>query len=322
MYSFLLKNKIVNSLLLVALLIALRVVHFFDAIDPYDGTYGLLYREWFTDPPMGEWFWVTLLLLFQMYCVLLIFLQLKISTESTLVPGLVFVLFSALIPAFGTFHPIIFANTMLLIATQQLLSISPRETSGKKVFNVGVFVALATLFYGAYVLFLVAAISGINIIRSFKSRDIKILFLGFLAPFFLLGVYYFWFDKLPYFFQSIFDGIGIIGFRYLNDYWHIGVVSVVGLLILTLVLNGGQVMTKKTNTKQNYFKIAYWFLFACLLSTLIQKQIGIEHLLILAIPISFLFSEFLVNWKEMKAKLIMNIILTLIILYQYKHLFL
>lgn len=319
MYSFLLKNKIVNSLLLVVLLIVLRIVHFVYPVAEYQGTAGLLYTEWFASTPMGAWFWITLILIFQLYCILLIFLQLKISSESTLIPGLVFVLFVTLIPEMGTFQPIIFANTMLLVAAQQLLSISPRSSSGKEVFNAGVFLALATLFYGSYMMFIVAAVSGINIIRSWRFRDIKILLLGYLTPFFLVGVYYFWFDKLGYFFTSLFNGIGIVSFRYFDNYWHIGVAAIISLIVLSSILSGGQVMTKKTNTKQNYFKIAYWFLFSCLLVSLIQTQIGIEHSLVLAIPLSFIISEYLVNWKEIRARFAVNIFLVMIILYQLRH---
>jgi len=277
------------------------VVHFVNPVADYQGTSGLLYTEWFSNPPMGEWFWITLILIFQLYCILLIFLQLKVSSESTLIPGLVFVLCATLIPEVGNCQPVIFANTMLLVAVQQLFSISPRSSSGKEIFNTGVFLALATMFYGSYMMFLVGAVSGINIIRSWRFREIKVLFLGYVTPFFLIGVYYFWFDKFGYFVSSIFDGVGIISFRYFNDYWHIGVIAIVGLLLLSAILNVGQVMNKKTNIKQNYFKISYWFLFSCFLVTLIQKQIGIEHVIVLTIPLSFILSEYLINWKEIRA---------------------
>ena len=99
-------------------------------------------------------------------------------------------------------------------------------------------------------------------------------------------------------------------------------VAIVVLLILSVLINVGQVMNKKTNIKQNYFKISYWFLFSCLLASVVQKEIGIEQVLVLTVPISFVLSEYLVNWKEVRAKLTVNVFLLMIILYQLKHFFL
>ena len=87
-----------------------------------------------------------------------------------------------------------------------------------------------------------------------------------------------------------------------------------------MILNEAQVINKKTNIKQNYFKILYWFLFSGFILTLPQKSIGIEHLMVLTVPLSIIFSEYLLNWKDFKSQVAVNVILVLIILYQFKDL--
>ncbi len=150
-----------------ALLILLRLIHFFAPVADYNGPSGYFYNEWIgSTMPDGSWFWVTFLLIVQLYTIIFICLQLKISTEATLLPGLGFVLCACFIPEFGSFQPLIFSNTFLLLALLQLFTISPRQPSAKQIYNTGIWIALATLFYSSYMFFLIAAVSGINIIRN------------------------------------------------------------------------------------------------------------------------------------------------------------
>ncbi len=305
------------------LLLLLRLVHFMDPVAEYNGPTGFMYAEWIgLEAPNGSWFWVTALLLVQLFIILLICLRLKVSSETTLLPGLVFVLFVSLIPEVGKFHPVILANTFLLLALQQLFSISPRKSSGKQIFNVGIWIALATLFYSSYIFFLIAAVSGVNIIRSYRFNDVKVLALGYITPFFLVGVHYFWFDRLVDYGNGIFDGLGLISFRNMDDWFHIGTAIFVLLIVMAMILNFAQVMNKKTNVKQNYFKTLYWFLASCFIMSLMQKEIGVEHLMVLTIPLSMILSEYLVNWKKFKSQVMVNVILAMVILYQLKDLIL
>jgi len=301
------------------LLVVLRLVHYFAPTPEYSGPTGFLYSEMIeTNAPVGSWFWVTFLLIIQLYIIILICLQLKISTEATLVPGLAFVLCTTVIPEFGTFQPLIFSNTFLLLALLQLFMISPRQPSSKQIYNAGIWIALAALFYSSYMFFLIAAVSGINIIRSYRFNDIKVLILGFLTPFFLAGVYYFWFDRFGDYWSGIFEHFGLISFRYTSNWFHIGAMIFMMLVVLSMILNAAQVMNKKTNIKQNYFKILYWFLFSCFIMTLLQKNLGVEHLMVLAVPLAIIISEYLINWKVSKVKITVNVVIGLIILYQFK----
>ena len=301
------------------LLILLRLFSFFAPLADYDGPSGYFYQEWIgIGSPAGAWFWVTLLLIIQLYTIILICLQLKISTETTLIPGLAFVLCTNIIPEFGTFQPIIFSNTFLLLALLQLFRISPRQSSSKEIYNAGLWIAMAALFYSSYMFFLIAAVSGINIIRSYRFNDLKILLLGFFTPCFLVGVYYFWVGQFGEYWTGIFEYLGLMSFRYTGNWFHIGAWIFMMLVVMSMIFNATQVMRKKTNIKQNYFKILYWFLFSCLITTLPQKSLGVEHLMVLAVPLSIIFSEYLINWKAFRSQVTVNLIIVLIVLYQFK----
>lgn len=318
MYSLFLKNKIINSSALLLFLLLLRLIHFFIEVEPYSGPAGLLYLEWFSDDigALMSWVLATVLLIIQLCFILLISIEIKISSEVTLVPGLVFVLFVSLIPELGVLNPLIFANTFILFALHQLFSVSPRNSSGKQIFNAGCWIAIATLFYSSYFALLIGAVSAVNIIRSYRIKDIKVLVFGFLMPFFLMGTYYFWNDRLHDFFGQVFFDVGLFSIGYLDLSWHLATVILVGILLLAVMVNMSKIMTKKTNIKQNYFKILYWFLFACLPLTLIQNDLGIAHILVLTVPFAFLQAEYLVNSKVLKSAIIINVFIGLIISYQ------
>lgn len=320
MYNLLLKNRITNSILIVLLLIGLRIVLLVNPIQEYSGPSGFLYDCLFIEfSSIYSWLASTFLLIVQIYILLDLCLRFKISSELTLIPGLAFVLIICLIPEFGQFQPILISNTFLLFALNQLFEVSSRKPSERKIYNVGLWLAMAALMYSSYALLIIAFISGINMLRSYRIGDLKVLLLGFITPYFLTGAYFFWIDILPFYFDGILKDLGFISLGSgSGDPYHKGILAFIIIVLIVLVINNGSILVKKTIIKQNYFRTVYWMMLTCAITLLVQENITIHHLGILAIPMSLLISELLIVSKPSISKAVVNFSILIILIYQFK----
>ncbi|MBT8218606.1 MAG: hypothetical protein KJP00_02195 [Bacteroidia bacterium] len=216
--------------------------------------------------------------------------------------------------------PIILANTFLLVALNQLFNIASRLPPERNIYNIGLWLAMASLMYSVYVLMLIAFISGINILRSYRIKELKILILGFITPYFLSGVYFFWNDRLDVFLLGLIDDLGLFSVHSSSGgVYEVGLLILVMILVISVSLSSSKIMVKKTNVKQNYFKAIYWILLVCFFMLLVKRNVTIHHLAILIVPLSILLSELMIVSKPSASKLFINIFLLLIIALQFKN---
>lgn len=317
MFSYFLKNNLVNSALLAALLIVFRVILFFQEAPATSFEGGLIFQEWGDTFSKYSPIIATVLLLVQLVVILDISARYRISSESTLIPGLTFVVLSALIPEFRSFNPMLLGQTFVILALWALFSLSPRTSASKSIFNVGILVALAAICHWSYIFMLLAMLSGINILRSYRFNDLKILLLGFITPLFLIGTYYFYYDRWSDLVANILYDFGWPDWSWQQDYvtYFIGLVWV--LIVATVVVQIDSILSKKIINKQNYFKIFYWLLVVSFLQVFVQDQLNIGHLSLLLIPTSFLMSEFLVNSTRAFSSALTNVLFFVALLFPF-----
>jgi len=157
---------------------------------------------------------------------------------------------------------------------------------------------------------LITFLSGINILRSYRFSDLKILLLGFVSLIFLAGSYYFYVDSWDIFFSSLFNGLGWPAWSWITDVGTYIIGGVWLLILLTVVIQLDAILSKKIINKQNYFKIFYWLLAVAFLQIFLIKDLGLYHLTLAVVPITFLLSEYLVNSSKTWSSVIVNLLLT------------
>jgi len=93
-------------------------------------------------------------------------------------------------------HPILFANFFLTLAVIRITQSYRKEEGISILFDCGFLIALSALFYfPAWILFPVVWV-GLIVLRPFIWREWFSSLMGFMVPFILVLVYYFWFDQL------------------------------------------------------------------------------------------------------------------------------
>lgn len=317
-----------NQLLFgIVLLFYGAILHFSIWLYPIELTsarYGIL-GQWINQLGATHYYWlqgVALLLLFlQGFALNFLVAEHRLSTEVNLFPGLVYLLLTSSIPEFLAISPLHFANVFLLISLWQLMTIYKVPSCADRIFNIGFWIGVASLFYLSYGVFLILGLVGLNIMRAFSLRERLQMILGFIMPYLLCGLYFFWTDRWDDFIQSQFvSSFGFLSFR-LTASLSINIAIALFIIFLIIVLMSSNGYLYKTQIQvQKKISLLFWTLLIGSSSLLIQKNIGLEHLLIMALPLSILLSINLTKLSPRIADTVHIVLWAGVLFYQLKDL--
>ena len=102
----------------------------------------------------------TILIFFQAIIINSMMNSNRITKESSLFPGLLFILLQTLIPDFNYLSPAMMANTFLVMALWNISTSYKKTGKSGEIFNTGIFIGIAMLFDISYFVFLVCGFVG------------------------------------------------------------------------------------------------------------------------------------------------------------------
>lgn len=242
----------------------------------------------------------------------------RIAQDANLIPGLIYLLVSSCIPEFLHLSPLLVANTFFLLSLYNLFDTYKKSSCADLLFNTGWWTGIASFFYMPYLYFIVFCIIASGILRSAQLKEYLMIATGLLVAYFLVGLYFFWVDQLPWFLAYHFEQAGFI-FRDIT--WEKSAMIKAGLfllLILFILLNVGRYTYKQNISAQKYISVLYTALFWGGLSVLLQKRISLDSLLLCAIPVGiFTGITFAAIRNRLAAEMLHFILLAAIIMAHY-----
>ncbi|WP_026905496.1 DUF6427 family protein [Pedobacter glucosidilyticus] len=124
----------------------------------------------------------------------------NIIGKSTFLPALVYVVSSSIFTPFLFLSPPLVCNFFLLFILYRILS-SVKDTAFVAImFDLGLATAVATIFYFPFIGMILLLWIVLLIFRPFNWREWISILIGYFTIIFLLGVYYYWNDKLAAFY--------------------------------------------------------------------------------------------------------------------------
>lgn len=243
------------------------------------------------------------LLLIQGFLVNLLAISNRLSNEVNLFPGLFFILLSCALPDFLYLSPVLIGNTFFLIAMVELFKTYKNPACADSIFNVGLSIGIAGMFYFPFLFFFILGIAGLNILRAFTIREQLMILLGILVPVFLTGLYFYWFDRLDFFLESQFSrNFGFFNFQFIAGWEGYLKAGIFLLLIIFAVFNSGGYLVKKNIQVQKKIGILFWVLITGAFAAIFQSEITLEHFLMLAMPLGIFlgltFTSMKPQWAE------------------------
>jgi hypothetical protein len=230
----------------------------------------------------------------------------EVLVKKTALPGMFYVVFMSMSSDMLQLHPLIFSNLFLMFALNKILNSYRKDIAFSQVFDAGLLISIATLFYFPFAVFFPVIGVALVIFRPFIWREWVISFIGVLVPYIFVVTFYFWRNALDYllydkmFFPMIFKKET----PPLSQTFYI-LVSLLGVMILLSFgklfngLSGGAQKTKKA------LVLMIWLFSFSGLSLLLAPSLSLKYFGIVMIPISIICSNYFIRArKELWAELL------------------
>jgi len=138
--------------------------------------------------------------------------------KRTYLPGLFYCLLMSS-SSLLQFHPLLFANFFIVLMLNSLINTYRKNTAFNGVFEGGLFLGIASLFYFPIVFLLPVLLISLIVLRPFIWREWLIAILGFMFPYIYVIIFYFWNDSLDFFWNDRVVYFLLNGKLYYGCYW-------------------------------------------------------------------------------------------------------
>jgi hypothetical protein len=175
-----------------------------ETIEPLSGGVYFILNKMFGKSQMSYQIVALLLIYFQAMLFNLIINVNNLFNEKTLIPGLLYLLFSSLFFDFLTLSPMLMGITFIILALHFVFIQMRSGSDEESIFYTGIFIGIATLFCLPLFVFLFMALISFLLFTGLNLRKILILFVSFLFPGMLVAAYYLFNDSLGLFMMNYF----------------------------------------------------------------------------------------------------------------------
>ena len=277
-------------------------------------------RDWITGPLARYGFGVVLLTVQATYLNYLVARN-RLTREVGQLPGLFYILVANLLPAFLGLSGPLLANTFVIIAYGELSDTYKRAKATGSLFNAGLWLGVASLFYFGYLLFLPWVLFGSNSLRKPSAREWLVTLLGAVCAYWLVGVGYYWSDAYPYFRAAQLGQFGLldlVGTGRWTDYLALGFV---GALLLYTLGQAGRLLSRTTIDVRKKINLLYTALLFGPLVLVLQSDLGLEGLLVLAVPLGALLGIRFLGLRPAVAEAGHLLLLVAVLVWRFRRLF-
>jgi hypothetical protein len=244
-------------------------------------------------------------LLALLFMILLVFLILKLNVQYSFIkgrsflPSSLFVIITSGLHELHAMHPIYPAALFLILTIDRIFNSYEREVIHSNAFESGLFLAIGSLFYLNLIFFFPFLWIGLIVINSKVNwREFVLSTLGFILPWAAALMYYLAAGKTDELFNTISANFT---FHQVFLKGNLPIQIYIGFLVLLTLFGSifllSQYDEKKISSRK-YFKTFFWiFLISCIL-VLTIPAVSQEIIILLAIPLTFLISNYLIHMKR------------------------
>ena len=224
----------------------------------------------------------------------------EVIAKTSWLPALMYVIIGSVLPPFQWFHPMIFVNSLLLLAIDKIFYLYKNDKPLSLDFDIGFIIGLASLFYLPIFIYIFFFGSALILLRPFSWRDWITGIIGVFLPLFFAFCYYFLTDHL----MLLYEKIVLSGIRRPLSLAEIFPKGYMYSILLILIIVVTAIFKQQANFYKNVTKtrLNQWvfFLFAItgVTTSLFTETPLIYRFYILAIPLSVWAGYFFLNTKR------------------------
>ncbi len=240
--------------------------------------------------------------------------------EKNFAPGLIYILLMSLSFDMSKLSPVLLSTTFLLFAFNKLIKqMERREGVSDEVFEVGLYIGIASLFHQPSMIFIVWSIASLVFFTNANIRQHFLAILGFGLPLFLSGLYFYFYDSLEEFKYNWFNGIFRIKQYSLEDFKSALIaVTVPSALAIVGFLRQTQVSRYNSYQQRTQQIMLIWGI-AAVLALFLSPNVAPMQFIILVPFFAFFITGFFFHVKgAFLPELLFTVLFIFIIFVQYQ----
>lgn len=321
MLSLFRTNQALANILLLFYIALLRGVLFYTGEPVLPESAGIWSFEFYRWVGKDLWLlpWFALFaILFQAIFINFVAARYRLSEEITLFSGTFYILLCSGIGGLANMPPALLANSFLIVVIYLLFDTYRQNNPAAAIFNIGLWVGIGSLFQFSFFLFVLLGIIGLNIVRSWNTREMLMLVSGIATTYFLCGSVYYLCDAWPLFIEQQFSSnLAFIQFNAHNttvSYIERGLVL---LLIVVAILSQGVYAYKRNIQVQKFQSILYWAMIIAAVTAVFHAGAGTEQLVFVAPTLAFFMMYHFTKMKSNMAETLHLVWMLMVILLQF-----
>ncbi|MCX6258244.1 MAG: hypothetical protein NTW49_10185 [Bacteroidia bacterium] len=247
---------------------------------------------------------VTLLIIALFLFVIQVLQVIKLNKDFILIdirtytPAVVFTLACCSYPAMRQLQPVLFANIFILLSLSKIFQTYKDESLFTNFFDASFFISLASLFYFNALFMLLVVWSGMVILRQFSIREWLLSLSGLILPYVFVLVFYYIYDKVPHLLNMLSENLKNSGPGKGFSLPVLLFFSYMGFLVLLASIGIIKKYDKMKIGIRKFYKIFFWMFVYSLILFFAVPGASAGVLLITAIPVSYILTDYLINIKK------------------------
>ncbi len=276
----------------------------------------VLFENFWKYHPLGAAFFAMSLLIAQAFLINYVATSNTFTDRYSALPGLIYLLLMSSSPAMTSLNPILLANLFLIPAMNKLIDVYEEQQIAKELFNSGLLIGLASLFYYPAMVLFLALIASVFVYYIVNARRLLAALLGLITPFvFILTVCFLKGDLLTWYDEFVFVINPLLIFELETTVYQkvfiggLALFSLVAFIHLQLVYKTSKpIRTRKRITLLNLF-----FLIS-ISSYILSANLIHLHYGLLNISLSIALSVYFYDMRNRKITEVIFFILVILVL--------
>lgn len=221
-------------------------------------------------------------------------------TANNYLTALLFIVLTASGTAIQKLNAPLFADLFLVLALARIFKMYKTDGALGPPFDAGLLISIASFFYFPAIGMILMLLFAIGMLRAFSWRDYLVAIIGLIIPYLFLSVYYFWFDKLPYFFNHyIVEPFSIRNLNFKPTFTDYTLLTIIGLLVLvSLFDNFTNPTLNRSIRRRKYLNVMVVYLLVSFACFVLTPDWSPMHFLISAVPLAVFISNFLLSFRS------------------------
>jgi len=233
-------------------------------------------------------------------------------------PSLLYILIVGALPFTIGFNPVVFSALFILIAFSRMLYAYNNHRSISCFFDAGFMIGIATGFYLNSLIFIIFILIAMVSISRFNFREFVVLLIGTFLPLLFIWTYYLYTDSYQELVQIISNTASLVVLDKSPSIYEWCFLGYIGLLFFVSL--AGMFLNNPLNEVFDikFFTILFVIMAVSVIMPIILYPIGLELIVISAIPLSFYIGRyFAVQKHKLYGDILLFLFLACVILLQF-----